>query len=316
MLDARGTRPIDIAMLSYLAVEIVLVSVFMFARPGWLYLIGVYVAAATLTFIITRIHFDALLWKTIQIIYPLIMITFLYEAMNYQIFMIHGRPFDSQINSLEMSLFGADISFWLQPHMTIWRNEIMSLSYMSYYFLVPVSAYILVVHGKWNSLERMVLAASITYYISYLIFIFYPVLGPRIYLENIFYLPFDGPLFTPLVSKIVEKGGLFGGAMPSSHCAVALVAVIFLIREIKDAAIPLLSVLLLLCISTVYGRFHYATDVIVGLFLGAVVLGLSSLWQNRYPAAETSLFRLTGAEKEQALEAGVDQWASKRGFLS
>ncbi len=72
------------------------------------------------------------------------------------------------------------------------------------------------------------LTTCLTFFISYVIFLIYPVVGPRIYLDDIFYLPLVGPYFTPLAQKIVTKGGLFGGAMPSSHCAVALVAVWYL----------------------------------------------------------------------------------------
>lgn len=305
--NIRGFRPIDIAILTYLSLEIVLISIFMRQWPVWLFFTGLYVSVAFLAVIMSQFYFEGRVWRLFRTIYPVIVMGMLYEALKPQVFMIHPLPFDPQVNSLEMSIFGFDTSFALQPLMTIWRNEIMSLAYMSYYFIMPGAVLFLAIHSRWEAMEKMVLAASIAFFFSYMIFVFYPVLGPRHYLGGIYYLPFDGPLLTPLVHEIVRRGGLYGGAMPSSHCAVALVAVYFLIREFRRAAFPLLTLLALLCLSTVYGRFHYVTDVAVGLALGAAALALARLWQKRFLALKGAPLQADEPTVEAVLEAGIDR---------
>ena len=307
MNNPRGFRPIDTATLTYVAVEAVLVAIFMSARQGWYFYLGLYVSAAALTLMMTMMSYQGKIWRTIRLVYPLIIMSIFYEALNAQIFMVRGLPLDSRINSFEMAVVGFDSSFALLPHMNIWRNEIMSLAYMSYYLFVPAAVFALAFRGKWQSLEKMALAASVTFYVCYVIFVFYPVLGPRFYLGNIYYLPFDGPFFTPLVMKIVGAGGLYGGAMPSSHCAIALVVAWYLIREFKRAMLPIITLLILLCVSTIYGRFHYLSDVVVGLMLGAAVLAMTSIWHGRFMASRAEDQQAPTVDITPVIEAGVEQ---------
>jgi membrane-associated phospholipid phosphatase len=177
---------------------------------------------------------------------------------------------------------------------------------MSYYLILPSATFLLIVYRKWETLERMALSVSATFYVCYLIFVLYPVVGPRIYLESIYYLPFDGPVITPLVKEIVSRGGLHGGAMPSSHCAVALIIIWNLSKEFRSLTFPLTILLTMLCISTVYGRFHYLSDVVVGLLLGIIMLALVSIWHRRFLIREDSTAPPVDSTIEKAVEVNVE----------
>jgi membrane-associated phospholipid phosphatase len=78
-----------------------------------------------------------------------------------------------------------------------------------------------------------------------------------------------------------------------------------MIREFKGATLPLLTLLLLLCVSTVYGRFHYISDVVVGLILGAIALLMTSLWHRLFLSLRARDSRLRENNIEPALETGV-----------
>jgi membrane-associated phospholipid phosphatase len=177
---------------------------------------------------------------------------------------------------------------------------------MSYYFLFPAAVFFMVVKGMWEALEGMVLSVSVTFFACYIIFVLFPAIGPRIYLENIYYLPFDGPILTRVVKGIVGRGGLYGGAMPSSHCAVALVAIWHLIKVYRNAAVPLVIVLMMLCLSTVYGRFHYISDVAAGLLLGAAAMAVTQRWHAWFVSQRVRESLLHHKKIEPALEAGVE----------
>lgn len=281
---AARLRPIDIATGLYILLEIILLLVFMTGRPGWQFLLFFYLAALGVVALMVLLNLEAggPFWKIVRVLYPVFLFTLFYEAVGPQIFMVFDQPFDSSVVRLEKLIFGVDPAFALQPHMEIWLNELMNFGYSSYYLMLPGVVAILLLKRRVRSLERMVLAAAVTFYLCYFIFIFYPVVGPRFHLDDYYYLPFIGPFFTPLTQRILAAGGLYGGAMPSSHCAVALVALWALAREVRKATIPAFLLLTLLCVSTVYGRYHYLTDVVIGLLLGAAVLWISGYWQHRF----------------------------------
>lgn len=277
-------RPLDIATLVYIAAEFIIVLTFMIGRPGWLYLLLFYLAAAGIVILIAM--FDLAVsgpfWRALRSVYPLFLLAFFSEAVGRQIFLVFDHPFDAQIVALEKMIFGLDPAFALQRYLEVWLNELMNISYFSYYFLLPASVIILLLRKRWDALERLVLTSAVVFYICYLIYIFYPVLGPQFFLSDQYYLPIIGPFFTPLMQRILEGTGFYGASMPSSHCAVALVALWILAREIPRIAIPSIIVLSLLCAGAVYSRYHYTSDVFAGLLIGAVTLRVANSWQRKF----------------------------------
>jgi membrane-associated phospholipid phosphatase len=281
---SKGFRPIDYALLIYASLELILVAVFMPGRQGWPYLLWFYMAVIALVLFMGSAPFPASgrFWKTIRLGYPMLLFLMLYESVGFQIPMLNGKMFDSQIHGLEKLIFGNDPGFLLQPYMQIWLNEIMNLAYMSYYFFLPVAVIMLVSKNNFRALEQLSFSVSFTFYACYILFILYPVAGPRFYLADIYYLPLIGPYITPVVLEIVKNGGLYGGAMPSSHCAVAFVVVWIIFKEFRKLRLPFGIVFILLCMATVYGRYHYISDVVAGIAVGMACLIIADRIQNQY----------------------------------
>ena len=67
-----------------------------------------------------------------------------------------------------------------------------------------------------------------------------------------------------------------GAALPSSHVAVALCTVFFSFRYLRRIRYAHLAVAGLLCLSTVYCRYHYVVDVLAGLVTVAVLVPLGN----------------------------------------
>jgi membrane-associated phospholipid phosphatase len=301
---APGFRPIDIATLTYGLFEALLVIVFMSNQPGWFFLFTFYLAACGIVLVFALFQKYGIT-KSLRLFYPLFFIPLLYEALAKQIHLFHSGTFDSLINSFEMRVLGFDSSFAMQPYMTIWLNEAMSFFYMYYYILPFMALFFLVLRRRDDSTERAALGVCVAFYISYIIFILFPVYGPRFYLEDIYYLPLIGPFFTPLAHRIVSSGGLHGAAMPSSHCAVALVFTWYLAKEYRPAALPLIFCFVMLCIGTMYGRYHYISDVVVGLFIGGLSIVLTSRWQDRFLRAREKEQAASDLKPSEAIEIGV-----------
>ena len=63
-----------------------------------------------------------------------------------------------------------------------------------------------------------------------------------------------------------------GGSVPSPHCAVATVMWFMARKYTKRGFIWLAPVILSLYVSTVYGRFHYLSDMVLGIAAAALVI--------------------------------------------
>ena len=81
-----------------------------------------------------------------------------------------------------------------------------------------------------------------------------------------------------------------GAAFPSSHVAVALCTVYFSFRYLRPIRYLHLAVAILLCLSTVYCRYHYVVDVLAGLVTAAVLVPIGNWLYFKFREARPGRF--------------------------
>jgi membrane-associated phospholipid phosphatase len=155
----------------------------------------------------------------------------------------------------------------------------MMLGYFSYYFLIGVPLLVLFVKRRDRDAAQLTWALSLAFFVSYLGFIIYPVQGPRFEFAGIYQHDLEGFLFVPLVGALMKTAAIHGGCMPSSHVAAALVSLFYLFKFNRRWGRVCVIPVTLLCLGTVWGRFHYLSDVVVGTLIAAIVLWITT----RYP---------------------------------
>jgi membrane-associated phospholipid phosphatase len=176
---------------------------------------------------------------------------------------------DHQLTAFETSIFGMEPTLWLDKNLiNVWVTEILSMSYFSYYLMLPGFLIIFYLLKRYETIKRALTAICLTFFISYLLFFLYPIEGPRYYFAGNYIHAITGPIFRPLVDLAINKGAVHGGCMPSTHVAVALVILISIFRDYRWAGWLLLPLNIGLALGTVYGRFHYLSDVVVGAIIG------------------------------------------------
>ena len=74
-----------------------------------------------------------------------------------------------------------------------------------------------------------------------------------------------------------------GSAFPSSHVAIAVVTWWFSARYLPRIRHVHFVMVVLLCLSTMYGRYHYALDVVAGILTAAVLLPIANRLYFRFP---------------------------------
>jgi len=209
---------------------------------------------------------------------PLLFLTFFFRLTGQvNPFFELGR-FDEVIIKLDGFIFGDPyLSMHFQetsPFSSPVFGEFMCLSYVAYFFFLPVFGGILIVRGLWRQPGPSALCSwyvscvVLTYYLHYFAFFLFPVAGPAFHLDKGIALD-PGFVINRLHHAIVSRGDVPGGCFPSSHVAVALIHT-FIARRLGW---PLLTVIctvitVSICFSIVYTRAHYATDAPAGLLSG------------------------------------------------
>ncbi len=157
-----------------------------------------------------------------------------------------------------------------------WSTEFFILFYTTYYVYTPVLGLYLDLSGRTADFQAMTAAVCFGYLLSYTIFALVPAVGPRWSLEAEGLMPrserrMRGFVVTAATNWLMFDGpALKGGAMPSSHSSTAMVFLVWSWRIGGAAAgIAALVVVAGMLLGAVYGRYHFVTDVLAGLLLGA-----------------------------------------------
>ena len=265
-------RAVDFLLLGYLIVVSVVVTL---RAPGssaswWLLL--AHALFVVLLFLLTRPGLGPV-GRTIREIYPLLLLPGLYSELDI---LNSGavHVYDALVQRWELMLFGSQISreWWQSAPSRFWSTVFHS-AYLSYYLIVSAPALYFAWRGDLRAVRRFVLVVIATFVLCYLVFIFFPVVGP--------YYEFPPPAawFTDnlparLTYKALAAGSSYGAAFPSSHVAAAVAAMLTAARSSWRLGMLLVIPTLLLTLGVVYCQMHYGVDALSGLAVGILVTWL------------------------------------------
>ena len=195
---------------------------------------------------------------------PVAFIIFIYQSLGNMI--QHLQPdIDPYLIRIDFFLFGVHPTVWMEQWITPWLTDILSLAYLSYYFLPLILVLTLYLKGRTEEFRQTMFVLTFGYYLSFIGYILFPAIGPRFTLSHLQTVPLEGSFFSDLVRDLlnaIEHNKR--DCMPSGHTQIVLM-VLFLARRYEKTIFTLfLPVVCGLILSTVYLRYHYVIDLIAG----------------------------------------------------
>lgn len=305
---------IDYATQLYLGVVALLILGFHNVTvPEWPYLVVAHLVAMGLIHALIRHHARGTASRGLDFLrhlYPIILYTGFYRETGALNLMFFGDYLDPALIRLEQRLFGSQPCIEFMDRFPYpWLSELLYASYFSYYIMIVGVGLALFARNR-AQLFHYVSVVSFVFYLCYLTYIFLPVMGPRVFFREIegYALPAEANPFpvTPTYPDAVQAGPFRqlmafiyrnfeapGAAFPSSHVAIALTTVFFSFRYLRPIRFVHLTVAILLCISTVYCRYHYVVDVVAGVATALALVPLGDWLYRRFhrgpaPAPPTS----------------------------
>lgn len=190
--------------------------------------------------------------------------------------MFNGTSFDWIFANIDFRIFGYQPAIQFPRYFQQYRiiNEMFFFSYFFYYGLVATGVWILFIRKRYEESIRTLFIISVSFFIMYVWFIFFPVKGPKYYfveLNQMWYTNFRGFFFTKVMKGLFNNTNLGGAAFPSSHVALALISFILNWRYNRYLVPAYLPLTILLFISTVYLYAHYFIDIPAGIVAGILL---------------------------------------------
>lgn len=194
------------------------------------------------------------------------------------LFYLPEFSYDRPLIRAEQRWFG-NPSLWLARGRPAWLHEVMQFFYWTYFLYIPVLGLGLYWQNDLPRFEAMAMSTSLGYAICYSIYPWFPLWGPRWALVDEGLLHDDekvlhGGFFARFMNRIIWSDTAHkGGAMPSAHSSTCVIFMIWCVRVWGlPGALVGGFVGVMMFISTVYGRYHYVIDVIVGTAIGVLAV--------------------------------------------
>lgn len=201
---------------------------------------------------------------------PILFVALIYDSLGDFIQYLHG-DIDPLLIRIDFAVFGVHPTLWMERWIVPWFTDVMSLAYVSYYFLAVTLIVVLYAKDRMAAFEISVFVLTFGYYLSFVGYILFPAIGPRFTLAHLQTVPLEGSLLTDLVRdglNTLEHNKR--DCMPSGHTQIVLMVLYLTHRYERLLFYIFLPVICGLILSTVYLRYHYVVDLLAG---GGVAVG-------------------------------------------
>jgi membrane-associated phospholipid phosphatase len=296
-LAVRGYAFVDYITQGYLALVAILILFFHgHTVPAWPWLIGAHLVALGVIHWLLQRNARLAPARAITFLrhfYPVLLYAGFFAETGWLNQMFVRGYLDPVVIQWDQSLFGYQPSLLFMkrlPYLIV--SEVLYAAYFSYYLMIGGVGLALYLRSQ-RQFFHYISVISLVFYICYLIYIFVPVIGPPIFFRTIFgySLPSDLQVLVPpegypegikrgvfyqLMKWIYQVFEAPGAAIPSSHVAIALCTVYFSFRYLPGIRWAHLVMVLLLCVATIYCRYHYVSDVLAGVAIALLLIPIGN----------------------------------------
>ncbi|HXM38437.1 MAG TPA: phosphatase PAP2 family protein [Gemmatimonadales bacterium] len=271
----RCFTAIDLATLAYVAIATgaVTISFEGDAIPGWPWLLTAHTLIVVLVVLAPRARAAGPVGRFLGDWYPMLLLGALYAEIGV-LTLDAGFQNDLPIQRLEAWVFGSQVSYrWIRESASPLLSWMLHACYVAYYPILYASPLGLWIVGRRDASRHTIFAVMATFYLCYVVFLFFPVAGPR-YAFDAAHNVATEVWPARFASWLLDRGDSWGAAFPSSHVAASVVATGMALRYWRTLGLVLLPFTAGLLLAVVYGQFHYAVDALAGLMVAALMLGI------------------------------------------
>jgi membrane-associated phospholipid phosphatase len=289
--------------LGYLGLSSVLITIFAENLAHPVRLIVTQAGVATLILILCRVEagaaerthwlyesFSYRFWHFWRHWYPHLFFLFCFEELAYLVHLVNANWQDAKLIGFDHWMFGVHPSVWLEHFATPVLNDVIQLAYLTYFAYLVVLGGILYYRKEWHAYWSVMTYSAVGYVIGYLIAMTFPIQSPWFAMAGMWHGELHGGPFTATINFIEHYGRVRGAAFPSAHVTGAVAVVWGAWRFRRWLFWVMLPLVVAMCFSTIWGRYHYVADI-----FGGIVTGTLGYWIGSW------IMRRRGAVSEPAI---------------
>jgi membrane-associated phospholipid phosphatase len=220
--------------------------------------------------------------------YPHLFFLFCFEELAQLVHLNKPGWEDAKLIAFDYRLTGVHPALWLEQFATPARNDFFQFTYLTYFTYLLVVGGVLYYRRDWKGYWATMTYSAAGYVTGYFIAMMFPIESPWFSMAGMWHGELYGGPFTAAINFIEHFGRVRGAAFPSEHVAGSVAALWGAWRHRRWLFWTLLPLVVCMCISTIWGRYHYVADVFAGIGTGTLGYAVGD-WLARSKAAEGRL---------------------------
>jgi membrane-associated phospholipid phosphatase len=269
--------------LGYLGVSSVLIMLFAGNLAHPVRILGAQVCVTALVLVLCRVEaraaeqarrkgetFSAKWWHFWRHWYPHLFFLFCFEELGRLVHLVSPGWEDAKLIAFDHWMTGVHPAVWLEQFATPARNDLMQFAYLTYFTYLLVLGGILYYRRDWRGYWSVMTYSAVGYAIGYIVAILFPIESPWFAMAGAWHGELRGGAPTAVINFIEHFGRVRGAAFPSEHVAGSIAALWGAWRHRRWFFWVMLPLVLCMCVSTVWGRYHYVADIFAGMITGTL----------------------------------------------
>jgi membrane-associated phospholipid phosphatase len=214
--------------------------------------------------------FSTQFWHFWRHWYPHLFFLFCFEELAKLVHLVNPGWQDAKLIAFDYWLTGVHPAPWLEQFATPLRNDFFQFAYLTYFAYLLIVGGVLYYRRDWEAYWATMTYSAAGYVIGYCIAMLFPIESPWFSMAGMWHGDLQGGPFTATITFIEHFGRVRGAAFPSEHVAGSVAALWGAWRHRRWLFWTLLPLAICMCVSTVWGRYHYVADVLGGVVTGTL----------------------------------------------
>lgn len=218
----------------------------------------------------------------------------IYTNMHDMVHLVNPNDVDADLIAWDQYLLGFQPAVYLEQFITPGLTDFMYFSYSSFLIYILLFCMYLYLKKKNIAFRETLVSVILTFYIGYVGYVFFPAVGPKFTMANLFETSLSGNYITDRLSFIMNyeiSEYTRRDCFPSLHNGIILLILLFAFKHEKIYGYLFLPFALALFLSTLYLRYHYFIDMIAGFLLAVTMFYLGPKLNNWWVKKSVALNR-------------------------
>jgi hypothetical protein len=210
---------------------------------------------------------------------PLLLMMLFYPATNVVTDWLQGGYLaDAYLARLDVMLFGGHWTVYVERFVSPLLTDVLSFCYFMHVLLPTIVFVYLYLRAPYRLFQEAVQGFVLLFVIGFYLYVIVPAVGPKYELAHLYTRDLAGGLIGEFNREIIDLARIKRDAFPSLHVGLSAILLVYAWRASRTFGLVLLPVIVGNWIATIYLRYHYTIDVVVGFLLVPFVDILVRAW--------------------------------------